>query len=403
LLVRARRLLSCVPAPGEPLGAIDDGALVIEDGRVVALGAAAPILERYPGDDTVDHPGLVTPGLVDAHTHAAWVGSRADEYVLRMQGADYETIAKAGGGIVATMVAVRGASVETLGHELAARLSRMASLGVTSVEVKSGYGLDEPSERRQLEAVASLSGRADLPQAVPTFLGLHALPPEARGDRAGYLARVLLSLDGIARDGLARFVDVYVDRNAFSVAEARPFVERARALGLGVRMHAGQFADVGGAELAAEVGAASVDHLEQVSEEAIARLAAAAVRVVLLPIASFTLRQAPPPIDALRRAPIDLVVASDANPGTAPSESLPLALALAVRLYGLSPAEALLGATRHAAASLGIEGGYLAAGTPADVVLWDHAHEHELMQPWGVSRARRVLRAGVTIYEAPSG
>jgi imidazolonepropionase len=393
LLLRAARLVTCDPAlgdGGDPLGVIEGGAVLVRDGHIVALG------RDVSADDAtvVELPGLVTPGLVEAHTHAVWAGSRGQEYAMRMAGADYEAIGKAGGGIVASMRAVREASLDELAATLRSRLQRMARMGVTTVEVKSGYGLDEASERKQLEAVARAAEQAGLPRVVPTFLGLHALPPEADGDRDGYARRCRGWLDGIAADGLARYVDAYVDRSAFSVAQARPVLERGRELGLGVRLHIGQFADVGGAEMAAALQAASADHLEQLSEEGAAQLAAAGVAAVLLPVASFSLSQAPPPVQRMRDAGLKLVVASDANPGTAPTESLPLAMALAVRYYGLTPAEALLGATRHAAASLGLEAGVLREGAAADIVGWDLLHEDELAQPWGVAKTRGVWRSG---------
>jgi imidazolonepropionase len=298
------------------------------------------------------------------------------------------------------MRAVRAARPESLTAELIARLGRMARCGVTTVEAKSGYGLDLASERKQLEALRVARERADLPRVIPTYLALHALPPEAEGDRDRYARRALEEdLPVIAAAGLARFVDAYVDRSAFSVEQARPLARRARELGLGVRLHVGQFADVGGAQLAAEVGAASADHLEQVGEEAASALAAAGVRAVLLPVASFTLAQAPPPIDLLRRAGVVMVVASDANPGTAPTESLPLAIALAVRLYGLTLAEALLGATREAALSLGLDDvGVLRTSARADVVVWDLPHEAALAQPHGTPRAEVVLRDGAPLF-----
>ncbi|RLB51168.1 MAG: imidazolonepropionase [Deltaproteobacteria bacterium] len=404
LLIQTGRLVTCDPLQAtddNPLGASDDLSLVVKAGRVAAIGEVTHLAERFPEARVIDHRnGVVTPGLVDAHTHAVWVGSRGREYALRMAGADYEQISKAGGGIVASMRAVRAASLPELTEALAARLTRMAALGVTAVEVKSGYGLDEQSERRQLEAVARLGGRRDLPAVVPTFLGLHALPPEAQGDRDGHGARCLQWLEGIAADGLAAYVDAYVDRSAFSVAQARPLLQRAGQLGLGIRIHVGQFADVGGAEFAAELGAASVDHLENVSAAGAAALAEAGVRAVLLPVASFTLGQSPPPIALLREAGVELVVASDANPGTAPTESLPLAMALAVRNYGLTVAETLLGATRGAAASLGLSGGVLRAGGPADLVLWNLPHEADLIQPWGGPMAALVLRDGRPIAGA---
>jgi imidazolonepropionase len=393
MLIEASRLVTCEPRKDDPLGVLEKGRLLVEDGRVVALG------RHVEAEDAkfVRHPGVITPGLVDAHTHAAWMGSRGREYAMRMEGADYEAIAAAGGGIVSSMRAVRQASRAEVVAELTARLGRMAAMGVTCVEVKSGYGLDEASERRQLEAVAEIAERADGVTVVPTFLGLHAVPPEAEGDKDRHARACLSWLDGIAADGLARYVDAYIDRNAFSVAQARPVLERAKELGLGVRVHVGQFADVGGAELAAELGAASADHLEHVGDAGIAAMAAAGVAAVLLPVASFTLGQAAPPVARLRHAGLSLVVASDANPGTAPTESLPLAMALAVRSYGLTASEALLGATRHAAACLDHDGGVLRVSGPADLVLWDHGHEHDLVQPWGVSRVRATLVAGRVI------
>jgi hypothetical protein len=231
---------------------------------------------------------LVTPGLVDAHTHAPWAGSRHEEYALRMAGADYETIAKAGGGIVSTMRAVRAATQEQLTSALTSRLARMASLGVTTVEAKSGYGLDLASERKQLVAIRDASTRRGAPRVVPTYLALHALPPEAGGDRGAYAARVAAhDFEALASEGLFRFVDAYVERSAFSVEQVRPLVEKATARGFGVRLHVGQFADVGGAQLAAAVGACSVDHLEHVGPDGVRALAAAGVRAVLLPVASF--------------------------------------------------------------------------------------------------------------------
>jgi imidazolonepropionase len=407
ILLAAPRVVTCDPARAagaDRLGVLEEGALLIEGGAIVAVGRRAELAARHPEARLVAHDGVITPGLVDAHTHAPWMGSRDGEYARRLAGAGYEAIAAAGGGIVASMRAVRAASVAEIGVALKARLHRMATLGVTTVECKSGYGLEEASERRQLEAVAEAGRDETSPRVVPTYLALHALPPEAKGDRAAYAARVASAwLPGIAAANLCRYVDAYVDRNAFSVAEARPVLARARELGLGVRLHAGQFADVGGAELAAELAAGSADHLEVVGPQGIEAMARAGVRAALLPVASFTLRQDPPPVAALRAAGVPLVVASDANPGTAPTESLPLALALAVRGYGLSPAEALLGATREAAASLGLGEvtGALRPGLAADLVLWDLPHEDALIQPWGVSRARAVLRGGVTIAGAP--
>lgn len=407
-LVAAARVVTCDPAratAADPLGVIERGAVALAGGRLVAVGPDAELRARFPEAPLEVYPDFViTPGLVDAHTHAAWVGSRSNEYAMRMAGADYEAIARAGGGIVASMRAVRAADPGDVAVELFARARRMRAMGVTTIEVKSGYGLDREGELKQLAAIRTLATRGDAtcPRVVPTFLGLHALPPEANGDRDTYAQHVTeVVLPRVVQHGLARYADAYVDRSAFSVAQARPFLEKARSCGLGVRVHVGQFADVGGAELAADVGAATADHLENVREAGIARLAEAGVRAVLLPVASFTLGQAPPPVAALRRAGVRMVVASDANPGTAPTESLPLAMALALRMYGMTVAEVLLGATREAAASLGLGGatGALREGLAADLVVWDLPHETAILQPWGLPRAHRVYRDGV----APEG
>jgi imidazolonepropionase len=390
----ARRVVTCDPARPGPLGAVDDGLVILDGPRIVYVGerAGAP-----PGAALVDFGDrVITPGLVDAHTHACWVGSRHAEYAARMAGADYRAIAGAGSGILATQRSVAAATEEDLASALGARLRRMASLGVTTVEVKSGYGLEAALERKQLAAIARVAGRDDLPEIVPTLLALHALPQAARHHREAYVQNVAQNLvPEVAREGLARFVDAYVDDNAFAVHEARIVAEAARAAGLGVRLHVGQFSDLGGAELAASLGAASADHLEHVSEGGIAALAAANVAAVLLPVASLTLGQQPPPVAALRAAGVRLVVASDANPGTAPTESLPLALALAVRIYGLSPEEALVAATRSAAAALGFgDRGVLRAGARADIVVWDLPHEQAIAQPWGVARTHTVFIGG---------
>ena len=395
--VGADRLVTCDPAREGPLGVIEDGAVVIEGKKIIWIGKRAHLDAAIPL--TFAEHAVITPGLVDAHTHAAWAGSRHDEYAARMAGGDYESIAKAGGGILSTQRAVANASEDELVVLVRARLRRMAHLGVTACEVKSGYGLEAEIELKQLRVIARVAARSDAPRVVATFLALHALPPSARADRAGYVRGVVENLlPAIVTERLASYVDAYVDANAFRVDEARSLGKKAISLGLGVRLHVGQFADVGGAELAAELGARSADHLEHVSADGIAHLAGSGTHAVLLPVASFTLGQAPPPVEALRRAGVPLVVASDANPGTAPTESLPLALALAVRMYGLTPDEAILAATHTAASSLGLEGaGILRVGAPADLVLWDLPHEHAIVMPWGCPRTRLVLRDGVVI------
>lgn len=398
----ARRIVTCDPKRAtkeDPLGVVLDGVILFDERSISWIGPREAADGKAP---IVDHGDVVvTPGLVDAHTHAAWVGSRHDEYAMRMAGADYREIAAAGGGILSTHRAIAEASEAEIANALTARLQRMAKLGVTTCEVKSGYGLEPEGERKQLLAIAAVRRRSDVPLVVPTFLGLHAVPESARAQRDYYVLRVATSLvPEIAQAKLADFVDAYVDQGAFTVDEARIVCEAARRAGLGVRLHVGQFADVGGAQLCADVGARSADHLEHVSATGLARLAKAGVAATLLPIASFTLGQAPPDVAAMRAAGVSIVVASDANPGTAPSESLPLAMSLAVRTYGLTPAEVILGVTWNAAVSLGLAGGVprprgsLTPGACADVVVWDLPHEHAILQPWGTPRTRLVLRDG---------
>lgn len=372
------------------LGAIEDAAVVVEGGLIAWIGSRASC---PPADERIE-ANLVTPGLCDAHTHAAWSGSRHLEYTMKLAGRDYRDIAKAGGGIVSTHRAIAAISEEALTIELQARLRRMASLGVTTVEVKSGYGLEPEHELKQLRAIRSAASDPTLPRIVPTFLALHAMPPSA-SDRASYIAGQVVLIAEVASRGLAKYVDAYIDGNAFSVEEARPALTAANTAGLAIRLHIGQFAEIGGAALAAEFGAHSVDHMENVTEQSLALLRDAGTHVGLLPTASFVLNQTPPPIELFRAANLPLVVASDANPGTAPSESLPLALAFAARLYKLTAEEALRGATTNAARSLNLPNlGALITGTPADLVAWDLPHEYALLQPWGVKKTTQVFRDG---------
>lgn len=380
----------------EALGVLEDAVLAWDD--FGALCYVGPADGAPRGLDARNVP-LITPGLVDAHTHLAYAGSRHDEYTLRLQGAGYEELQAAGGGILSSARAVAASSQQDLEALLVARLQRMASLGITTVEVKSGYGLAPEQELKQLRAIAAVRARHDLPHVVPTFLALHALPPGS--ERAAYVKSATELIASVAHEHLAEFVDVYVDRNAFSIAEATPIAEAAARAGLGLRAHIGQFADVGGARWAADHGAASVDHVEHVDAAGAAALAGAGTVVILLPIASFTLGQEPPPIALLREAGVELAVATDANPGTAPTESLPLAMALAARNYGLRADEILHGVTRIAAHSL--RRGHwrgLSEGAPADLVAWDLPHERALLQPWGVSRALYTLRDGRLLFSA---
>jgi imidazolonepropionase len=389
----AARVVTCDPERGAGLGTVENGAVVFEGGRIAFVGARADAPDGTALEDLGQR--VITPGLVDAHTHACWAGSRHAEYAMRMAGSTYAEMERAGGGILSTHRAVAAATEDELVEALALRLRRMASLGTTTVEVKSGYGLYATQEKKQLAAIRRAGARSDTPAVIATLLALHALPfgGVARSEYVSRVARELVP--EVASESLARFVDAYVDAGAFTVEEASAVARAARDAGLGVRLHVGQFADVGGAELGAELGAASVDHLEHVSRAGIDALVRSRVVGVLLPVASFTLAQAAPPIARMRDAGLALAVASDANPGTAPTESLPLAMALAVRSYGLSIAEAILGATRNAAAALQLtDRGVLREGSRADLALWDLPHEAAIVQPWGLPKVHRVFVEG---------
>jgi imidazolonepropionase len=408
-VLRAQRLLR-TPLDG-PVAAIED-AVVEFDTHVTFVGSATEYLDASHPDralraarftECVLHP-LITPGLVDAHTHGAWAGSRHNEYAWKVAGVDYRTIAAQGGGIVASQKHLAEIGEVELRATLRARLERMASLGVTTVEVKSGYGLTPELETKQLQAINAVSQDPRLPRIVPTLLALHAVPPPYRERRAEYLASQASFAREVAQAKLAQCVDAYIDANAFSPQESRAILEAARADGLRVRLHVGQFADIGGAELACDVGADSVDHVEVLSDASIHHLAKAGVRATMLPTACFVLRQTPPDVARLQNAGIRLVVASDANPGTAPSESLPLAMMFAFHQYRMTAESIWRGVTSEAAAALNLLGanhsqgpGDLALGASADLVVFKDPHEDALLQPWGTPRTQAVYRDGVRI------
>jgi imidazolonepropionase len=402
IAIRARRLITCDPSRASsenPLSAIEDGVVALDGGRVVYVGKAS----AYEGAANYTEASLVTPGLIDAHTHAAWMGSRHGEYVQRLEGVQYTDIAKAGGGIQASQRSIAEASEAEIAETLHARLKRMQRLGVTTVEVKSGYGLLPELELKQLRAIARVRALKNLPRIVPSALLLHAVPASYKDRREDYVRLMCETcVPLVAKEQLAEYVDAYVDAHAFSVSEAEQLCTSARAHALKIRLHIGQFSDIGASALAVKFGADSVDHLEHLSASGARELAAASVHACLLPIASFTLAQAPPDIENLRRAGVRMVVASDANPGTAPSESLPLAMAFAARLYGLRVSEIVLGVTRNAGSSLGLAHesetrGLLTVGARADLVLWNLDHEASLIQPWGTSQVAQIVQDGVFV------
>ncbi len=392
------RLATMVPGP-EPYGRIDDGALAVSDGRIAWVGKAGDLPAGLRDGAYRVHDGegrWVTPGLVDCHTHLVYAGSRAAEFEQRLQGVSYEEIARQGGGILSTVRATRAAELETLVAQSLPRLRSLMAEGVTTVEIKSGYGLEPSAEFRQLAAAAELSRRLPV-TVVPTFLGAHALPPEY-DDADDYIDAVCgKMLPEVARRRLAAAVDAFCERIAFTPAQTARVFEAARGLGLSVKLHADQLSDGGGAALAARYGALSADHLEYTGAGGIAAMAAAGTVAVLLPGAFYFLRETRvPPVDGFRRAGVPMAVASDSNPGSCPAGSLLLMLNMACTLFGLTPEEALAGATCHAARALGRDAriGTLSAGKDADFVLWDIAHPAELSYGLGVNPCHTVVRRG---------
>ena len=340
---------------------------------------------------------LVTPGLVDCHTHLVYGGQRANEFALRLAGASYEELAQAGGGIVSSVRATRAASEDELFASASRRLESLLAEGVCAIEIKSGYGLALEHERKQLR-VARRLGAAHGVTVRTTFLGAHALPPEYAGRSADYIDLVCREmLPALAAEGLVDAVDVFCERIAFSLAETEQVFRAARALGLPVKLHAEQLSDMGGAALAARYGALSCDHVEHLSQAGIDAMQGAGSVAVLLPGAYYTLRDTHlPPVDALRAAAVPIAVATDHNPGTSPCLSLLLMLNMACTLFRLTVPEALAGVTRHAAQALGLQAthGVIAAGRPANFVLWDVQEAAELAYWFGQRPVRAVVRQG---------
>lgn len=386
-----------------PLGIIRDGAIAVSGDTILAVGTTAEVERAVtitPTTVVIDvGDGLVTPGLIDAHTHALFVGDRSHEFSMRLQGATYASIAAAGGGIAASVRAVRAADTGTLERSLRARLARMAAFGVSTVEVKTGYALDTEHELRCLDVIGRVEG------AVPTFLPLHAIPPELRArpdGRKTYLDRVVGEmLPRVLSAGTARAVDAYLDGPGFSVDEARPALEMARRAGLAVHLHVGQFDDVGGARLAAELRAESADHLEHVTDDDVRAMAQAGVTGVLLPGAAFSLGQAQPDARRLRALGLSVALATDCNPGTSHTESLPLMAAFGVRQMGLSTVEAWFSLTRTAARALGrADVGRLTRGSRADIAVLALSSWEALPYDFGAPRCAALWRGGVPRFDA---
>ena len=373
-------------------------AIAVQDGRIAWTGApdAVPTecadLPRHAGQGA-----LVTPGLVDCHTHLVYGGQRANEFAMRLAGASYEEVAKAGGGIVSSVRATRAASEDELFASASARLRSLLAEGVCAIEIKSGYGLALAHERKQLRVARRLAAAHGVTVRT-TFLGAHALPPEFQGRSQDYTDLVCREmLPALHAEGLVDAVDVFCERIAFSLAETEQVFQAAQALSIPVKLHAEQLSDMGGAALAARYGALSCDHIEHLSPEGIAAMAASGTVAVLLPGAYYTLRDTKlPPIAALRAAGVPMAVSTDHNPGTSPALSLLLMANMACTLFRLTVPEAIAGITVHAARALGLQDshGAIAAGRPANFVLWDLQDAAELAYWFGQRPVRAVVRQG---------
>lgn len=401
LLITDCRLATMVEG-GEPYGAIDDGAMLIADGRIVWVGARADLPPHQAAEMHRLDGRWVTPGLIDCHTHLVFGGDRSAEFEQRLQGVSYEEIARAGGGIVSSVAATRAATEDALYDLAVARLKGLTDTGVTTVEIKSGYGLDRDSELKMLR-VARRIGRDAGVRVATSYLGLHALPPEYRGtepgrDRAAYLD---LAIDDIlpaaAKAGLADAVDAYCEPIAFTPDEVARLFDKAQTLNLPVKLHADQLSDSDGAALAARYNALSADHIEYTSDAGVAAMAEHGVVAVLLPGAFLMLRETKlPPVEALRHAGVPMAVATDCNPGTSPVASMTATLNLACVQFRLTPEEALAGATRNAARALGLgtEIGTLEVGKAADLAVWDITRPAELSYWLGKPLLNRRYVAG---------
>jgi imidazolonepropionase len=386
------------PAVAGACGTIEDGAIGIQDGRIVRVGRRVE-LAGYRARQVEPLGGAwVTPGLVDCHTHLVFGGNRAHEFEQRLEGASYEEIARSGGGILSSVKATRLASLEELVEQARPRLRAMMKGGVTTIEIKSGYGLDLLSEMKMLEAAKAL-GASEPVRIVPTLLALHALPPEHRHDRDSFVALAIDEMiPAAAERGLAHAVDAYCEGIGFTPGEVRALFEAAEEHGLRVKLHAEQLSNLAGAQLAAEFCALSADHLEHADEAGVEAMARAGMVAVLLPGAFYALKETKkPPVDLLRRHAVPMAVATDCNPGTSPILSPTLMLSMACTLFGLTPEEALAGMTLNAAKALGLEAeiGTVTTGKSADLCVWRISRPAELAYWIGHPGPERRIVEGV--------
>ena len=380
------------------MGLIERGAIAVSDGRIAFAGPEAELPAAFAGAETVDCGGRwITPGLVDCHTHLVYAGNRAHEFELRLEGASYEAIARAGGGIVSSVRALREADEASLVAESLPRLDALIAEGVTTVEIKSGYGLDTASEMKALSAARKLGTLRDVGIRT-TFLGAHALPPEMNGDKAAFIDKIVTDmLPAIAAKGLADAVDGFCEGIAFSPQEIARVFDAARAHGLPVKLHADQLSNLHGAALAASYGALSADHLEHTDEAGAAAMAKAGTVAVILPGAFYFIRETKkPPIDLFRKHGVAMAVSTDSNPGTSPLTSLLLTMNMAATLFGMTVEECLAGVTREAARALGLgdQIGTLETGKQADFAVWSIGRPAELVYRIGFNPLFARIRGG---------
>ena len=409
LLTHAGELISLNPEVGEgPLGILRDAAVAIRNGRIAWLGSSADAshcLDIDEATEIIDLNGRVlTPGLIDCHTHLVFGGGREHEFELRVAGATYEEIAASGGGILSTMQATREADVDELYDSALHRLGVFLSHGVTTCEIKSGYGLDLPSELKMLEVIRMLKDSQPM-TIVSTFLGAHALPPEYRDKRETYVECIIDDmLPKVAERELADFCDVFCESGAFSVDESRRILARARELGMKIRIHADQLSASGGARLAAELGASSADHLEHATPDALKAMADAGTVAVLLPGAAFYLGQPFPSLQPFREAGVLLALSTDFNPGSSPSMNLPLMGSIAAVRMGMSCAEAMRAMTLNAAHALGLEHtlGSVQPGKNADLAVFNVRDHRTIFYNYGMNHCTMVFKDGELIHPLSS-
>ncbi|MBC7477016.1 MAG: imidazolonepropionase [Pseudorhodobacter sp.] len=378
-------------------GLIESGAVVIEGDRIVWVGPIAEVPGPYDDLPGMDLGGrLVTPGLIDCHTHIVFGGDRAVEFEMRLNGASYEEVARAGGGILSTVTATRAASEGELLEQALARARQIMAGGATVIEVKSGYGLTVADEVKILRVARRLAEVLPV-RVLTTHLAAHAVPPEYKGRAGAYIDEVAVpSLVAAHAEGLVDAVDAFCEGIAFSVAEVEVLFKAAKALGLPLKLHAEQLSDLGGATMAAGYGALSADHLEYLAADGVAAMAAAGTVAVILPGAFYTLRERQmPPIAGFRAAGVPMALATDCNPGSSPVTSLPLVMNMACTLFRMTPLEALQGVTVHAARALGLtDCGRVAVGLRADLCVWDARHPAELSYGIGATALHKRIFGG---------